>query len=276
MVGSQMQFRGASAEAVAALTAELGSRIGGLGSGEAASALAGDLFSVSQTLRTEPALRRFATDVSVPTGAKQGVVRQVFGGRLNDAALDLVASAVALRWTGSHDLPHALEHLSEVATVRSAGDAKRLADELFAFAQAVEQNPELRDALSDPVRSTDDKASLIDSLLGGKALPATVTLAKQALAGTYRTVPAALAEYQKVAAAVHDEGVATVRVAKPLTEGETERLAAALQRTYGRAVHLNLLVDPTVLGGIKVEIGDDVIDGTVASRLDDARRALAG
>jgi F-type H+-transporting ATPase subunit delta len=277
MASSQIQLRGASADAVAALTSELGSRIGSLGSEEAASALAGDLFSVSQTLRGEPALRRFATDVSVPTEAKQGVVRQVFGGRLNDAALDLVASAVARRWTGSRDLADALEHLSEVATVRSAGgNAKRLSDELFAFAQVVEQNPELRDALSDPVRSTDDKAALIDSLLGGKALPATVTLAKQALAGTYRTVPAALAEYQKVAAAVHDEGVATVRVAKPLTEGETERLAAALQRTYGRAVHLNLLVDPTVLGGVKVEIGDDVIDGTVASRLDDARRALAG
>ncbi|MDH2415378.1 F0F1 ATP synthase subunit delta [Nocardioides sp. CER19] len=269
-----MDFRGASAEAVAALTGEL---VPLTGSGEAASALADGLFSVSQTLRSEPALRRFVTDVSVPTEAKQGLVREVFVGKLPDDALTLVASAVGRRWTGSHDLADALEHLSEVATVRSAGgQVKQLSDELFAFGQVVQRNPELRDALSDPVRSTQDKTGLVDSLLAGKALPATVTLAKQALAGTYRTVSVALAEYQKVAASVHDEGVATVRVAKPLTDTETERLGAALQRAYGRPIHLNLLVDPEVLGGIKVEIGDDVIDGTIASRLDDARRAISG
>jgi F-type H+-transporting ATPase subunit delta len=269
-----MDFRGASAEAVAALTDEL---VGATGSGEAASALADGLFSVSQTLRTEPALRRFTTDVSVPAEAKQGLVREVFGGKVTDGAVDLVASAVGRRWTGSHDLADAVEHLSEVATVRSAGgDAGRLADELFSFGQVVQSNTELRDALSDPARTTADKAELVDTLLAGKALPATVVLAKQALAGTYRTVSVALAEYQKVAAAVRDEGVATVRVAKPLSDAEVERLGAALQRTYGRPVHLNLLVDPTVLGGIRVEIGDDVIDGTIASRLDDARRDLSG
>jgi F-type H+-transporting ATPase subunit delta len=269
-----MDFRGGSAEAVDALTRELAPLAG---SGETARILADGLFSVAQTLRSEPALRRFLTDVSVPTEAKQGLVREVFGGKLPETALSLVVSAVGRRWTRSHDLADAVEHLSEVATVRSAGgDAERLADELFSLAQIVQGNPGLRDALSDPARSAEDKAALVDELLDGKALPATVTLAKQALAGTYRTVPAALAEYQKVAASVRDEGVATVRVAKALTDAETARLASALQGAYGRPIHLNLLVDPEVLGGIKVEIGDDVIDGTIASRLDDARRTLAG
>jgi F-type H+-transporting ATPase subunit delta len=268
-----MDFRGGSAEAVAALTDEL---VGATGSGEAASALADGLFSVSQTLRSEPALRRFLTDVSVPTEAKQGLVREVLGGKVPDVALTLVASAVGRRWTSSGDLADALEHLSEVATVRSAGDAERLADELFAFGQVVQSSPELRDALSDPARSVEDKAALVDELLAGKALPATVRLAKQALAGTYRTVSVALGEYQKVAAQVVGEGVATVRVAQPLTDDETARLAVALERAYGRTIHLNQLVDPAVLGGIKVEIGDDVIDGTIASRLDDARRSITG
>src|SRR4051812_34550548 len=228
MVTSQMVFRGGSAEAVAGLTDELAPLAG---SGEAASALAEGLFSVSQTLRSEPALRRFLTDVSVPSDAKQGLVRDVLGGKVSETALSLVVSAVGRRWTGSRDLADALEHLSEVATVRSAGgDAERLADELFSFGQVVQRNPELRDALSDPARSTDDKAALVDDLLTGRALPATVTLAKQALAGTYRTVSAALAEYQKVAAAVHQEGVATVRVATALSDAEAQRLGAALQR----------------------------------------------
>jgi len=269
-----MDFRGGSAEAVAALTDEL---VGQTGSGEAAGAVADGLFTVAQALRSEPALRRFVTDVSVPTEAKQGLVREVFAGKVDDGALTLIASAVGRRWTSSRDLADALEHLSEVATVRSTGqDVKRLSDELFSFGQTVQSTPELRDALSDPARTADDKAGLVDALLAGKALPATVTLVKQSLAGTYRTVSAALAEYQKVAAEVVSEGVATVRVAKPLTEAETSRLGAALQRAYGRPIHLNQLVDPEVLGGIKVEIGDDVIDGTIATRLDAARRSLAG
>ena len=68
----------------------------------------------------------------------------------------------------------------------------------------------------------------------------------------------------------------TVRFARPLGDADRDRLAAALARSYGRDVHLNVIVDPEVIGGIRVEIGDDVIDGTVASRLDDAGRRLAG
>lgn len=265
------QSRGASAEAVAALTGQLTGPAGELAS------VADGLFSASRTLRAEASLRRFATDVAVPAEAKQGLVRELFAGKVPDGALTLLTSAVGLRWTGSRDLADALEHLSQVAVVRSAGsDAERLSDELFSFGQVVQHTPELRDALSDPVRSVEDKSALIDSLLAGKALPATVTLAKQALSGSYRTVSVALAAYQEVVASARAEGVATVRVAKPLTDPQVERLGAVLARTYGRPVHLNLVVEPEVLGGIKVEIGDDVFDGTVVSRLDDARRALAG
>ena len=164
-----------------------------------------------------------------------------------------------------------------VSVARSAGgDAGRLEDELFAFGQVVQGNPELRDALSDPARSRDDKSRLLADLLGDKVLPATVTLVQQSLSGSYRTVGAALADYQKIAAEVRGQGVATVRVARPLSDADRRRLAEALARTYGREIHLNVVVDPEVIGGIRVEIGDDVIDGTVASRLDEAGRKLAG
>ncbi|WP_232679845.1 F0F1 ATP synthase subunit delta [Nocardioides sp. R-C-SC26] len=268
-----MDLRGASAEALATLLDKLADV---LASGDA-STVADELFSVASTLRADGALRRFATDASVPAQAKQGLVAEVFGGKLSEAAVGVFGDAVTRRWTATRDLADALEHLSVVAAVRSAGnDGDRLADELFTFGQAVKEDPALRDALSDPSRSVADRAGLVSALLDGKALPATVTLAKQALSGSYRTVSVALAEYQKVAADVHGESVATVRVARPLTEGETARLTAALTSQYGRPVHLNLLVDPALLGGARVEIGDDVIDGTVSSRLDDARRRLVG
>jgi len=259
-------FRGPSADAAAALEGQLA----GSTSGE-------ELFAVAALLRAEPALRRVATDVSLQGPAKAGLIQGVLAGKVGADVVALVSDAVTRRWSATRDLPDALEHLGVIAVVRSAGrDSGRLADELFGFAQVVKDNPDLRDALSDPARSAADKRTLVKGLLDDKALPATVTLVEQALAGTHRTVGVALAEYQQVAADVHGQGVATVRVARPLPDGDRRRLVDALERQYDRPVHLNVVVDPEVVGGMRVEIGDDVIDGTVASRIDDARRRLAG
>ncbi|WP_300682437.1 F0F1 ATP synthase subunit delta [Nocardioides sp.] len=269
-----MDLRGASAESLSALTSELAASAS---SGEAAGSVATGLFSASQTLRAEAALRRALSDASAPAEAKQGLARSVFSGHVAEGALALVLSAAGRRWTKGSDLGLALERLSEIALVRSAGsDADRVVDELFAVERAVTENPSLRDALSDPARSAADKGTLVDGLLDGKALPATVALVKQSLAGTYRTVTSALSAYQKVAAEVRNEGVATVRVAAALSAEQQTRLAAVLAKQYGREIHLNTLIDPAVIGGIKIEIGDDVIDGSISNKLDDAQRALAG
>jgi F-type H+-transporting ATPase subunit delta len=269
-----MDLRGASSEALAALTERLDAATS---SSKAAAELGDELFTVSRLFRTEAGLRRFATDASLPAEAKQGMVGQVFAGRLSDGTEALLTEAVGRRWTLSRDLPDVLERLSEIAVVRSAGaKADQVTDELFSLSQIIDQDPALRDTLSDPARTVDDKAALLGSLLDGKALPATVALAKQALAGTYRTMTNALATYRQVAAETQGEVVATVRVARPLAEADQQRLTDILSRQYDTTVHLNVLVDPDVLGGIRVEIGDQVIDGTIASRLDGARRALVG
>jgi F-type H+-transporting ATPase subunit delta len=269
-----MDLRGASADSLAELTAELNDA---LRDGSQAERVGDELFTVASLLRSEPALRRVATDASLPAEPKQGLVRQVLEGKVDGVTLSVVTSAVARRWTGSRDLPAALERLSEIAVVTSVrNDAGRLADELFAVSRTVTANPDLRDALSNPARSVADKAALLDTVLGGKVLPATITLAKQALAGTYRTVTAALETYRRVAADAQGEYVATVRVVAPLSDGERDRLTKALTEQYGREIHVNEIVDPHVLGGIRVDIGDDVIDGTVSGRLDDARRKLVG
>lgn len=269
-----MVMRGPSADALAKLRGELD---GALSGGADAARVGQDLYTVAMVLRSEPSLRRIATDVSIPADPKQGLAREVFGAKVDGASLDLVLSAVGRRWRVTRDLADALEHLSEIAIVTSAGpDTERLGDELFELGQLVQHNPALRDALSNPARSVEDKADLIAGILEGRALPATVTLARQSLAGTYRTVGVALTTYQRVAAEVHGQGVATVRVAHPLSDQELSRLGTALSSNYGREIHLNVVVDPEVIGGIRVEVGDDVIDGTVESRLDEARRRLAG
>jgi F-type H+-transporting ATPase subunit delta len=270
-----MSFRGASADAFASLTTDLDATVSG--SPETAAQVGSDLFSVSGVLRTEAGLRRVLTDVSVAPEAKAGLVRDIFGGKALDSVVALVASAVGMRWTVGRDLADGLEQLGVVATVKSAGnDTGRLSDELFQIGQLVKNTPELRDAFSDPARSQEDKGALAHTLLDDKALPASVALVQQALAGTHRTVGVALAEYQQTAAHAYGQSVAEVRVANALSEADRQRLTDVLSRQYGREVHLNVVVDPDVIGGLRVEIGDDVIDGTVSNRLAEAGRKLAG
>jgi F-type H+-transporting ATPase subunit delta len=268
-------MRGASADSLHSLTEALGSAVDGGDPVE----VADDLFAVSAVLRREPSLRRVVTDVSASAKAKADLVRQLFAKQLRAASLDLVTQAVGLRWSATRDLGDALEQVAVVAVVKGADQAGRadaLEDELFEFGLVVEDHPDLRDALSDRTRSARDKSALVHRLLDGKATEYTIRLVEQTLSGSYRTVALALEAYRTIASEHRNRLVAVVRVADALGEKELRRLESALSEQYGRRVHVNVRLDPAVVGGVKVEIGDDVIDGTVANRLDEAQRLIAG
>ena len=268
-------MRGSSAEALAALTEELVARAD---EGDPRR-LADDVFAVAGLLRQAPTLRRVATDVSVPSRAKADVLRGLVQEHIDPTSMGLLESSVAMRWSATRDLADALDQLAVIAVVKEAerqGHADALEDELFEFARIVEENPELRDALSDRTRAIEDKRQLVHTLLEGKATPSTVRLVGRALTGTYRTVGQALEAFRKITAEHRNRLVAVVRVAGQLDDRAVQRLESALTAQYGRPVHVNVRRDPHVIGGLKVEIGDAVIDGTVVTRLDEARRRLAG
>jgi F-type H+-transporting ATPase subunit delta len=272
----QAAMQGSSAGSFAQLADELGAAIDG---GADGAAVGESLFSAADVLRAQPALRRAATDPSTAGEAKSALATGVFGSHLDPTATELVASASTLRWARSSDLATALDQLGVVALVKAAdarGEGDRLEDELFQFGRAVTENPPLRDALSDPSRSAADKQALVRTLLEGRAGDGSVRLAERSVTGVHLTVTRALAEYAKVAAQTRNRLVALVRTATPLGDDERTRLADVLARQYDAPVHLNVVVDPSLVGGISVEIGDQVIDGTISSRLDDARRRLVG
>jgi F-type H+-transporting ATPase subunit delta len=266
-------LRGASAEALAELSQQA-TRTRTL---EEAATLGSQLFGVADVVRRDAALRRALTDSSVEAEAKSGLARAVFANALGEPALALVADAAGRRWISGNDLPEALERVAVAVTVRSAGaQGNRVGDELFSVKRIVADNAELRGALADPSRSAADRSGLLLGLLDGKTLPATEVLVGQAVTSGRGTVESTLQEYLDLAAEALDEGVATVHTARELTADEQQRLVAALTKQYGRDIQLHVVVDPELIGGLRVEIGDDVIDGTVVSRLDDARRRLAG
>jgi len=265
-------LRGASAEARAALAPT----VAGARSAEENAALGEDLLGVAGVLRAEPTLRRVTTDASVEGDAKAGLVAQLFKDKVGETALALLQEAVRQRWTSARDLLSVLEAFGIEAVVRSAGDrGDTISDELFAVRQLVEGNPDLRAALSDPARSAADKADLLSGLLSDKVSPAALRLVSQAVRAD-APIARTLDDYQHLAASVHREVLATVHTARPLSAEEQTRLSEALGRVYDATVHLLVVEDPTLVGGLRVEIGDDVIDGSVSTRLDQARRRIAG
>ncbi|MFE1314130.1 F0F1 ATP synthase subunit delta [Streptomyces sp. NPDC058755] len=241
--------------------------------------LADELAAVTALLDREPSLRRVLTDPAQPGEAKAELVRRLVGGQVGETTLDVVSGMVRSRWSQPRDLVDSLEELASIADLTAAQNTDTLddvEDELFRFGRIVSSNTELRAALTDRSASTSAKIELLHRLLGGRAKPATERLVTRLVtAPRGRSLEAGLESLSKLAAERRDRMVAVVTSAVPLSDGQKQRLGAALTKLYGRRMHLNLDVDPEVVGGIRVQVGDEVINGSLADRLEDAARRMA-
>ncbi|WUJ71529.1 F0F1 ATP synthase subunit delta [Kribbella soli] len=241
--------------------------------------LGSELFSIARLVDGNGALRRALTDPARPAGSKADLAQRLFSGKISATALEILTAAVTGRWVSGRDLGDALDQLSIEAEVAYADTMRKLdevEDELFRLERVVAAERALADKLSDRRIPVDRRQELIRGLLQGKADATTVRLVERAVDGRGRSFAASMRAYQVAAAARRNASIATVRVAAPLTEMERSRLAAALGQQYGRDIQLNVIVDPNVVGGVRVDIGDEVIDGTIAARLDEAQRRIAG
>jgi F-type H+-transporting ATPase subunit delta len=241
--------------------------------------LADELSAVAGLMDAQPPLRRALSDPSRDSGAKQALAEQLLGPKITPATLELVRGLVGSRWSQPEDLADAAEELAALTVIELADQANRLddlEDELFRFGRIVNAEPELRSALSGPFVPAERKHELLDALLGGKVTGPTLRLITQAADQPRgRSLDASLDEYARLAAERRRRLVAEVHVAVALTNEQRRRLAAALAATYGQDVHLNIVTDPRVIGGMTVEISGELIDGSMASRLAGIRRGLA-
>jgi F-type H+-transporting ATPase subunit delta len=244
-----------------------------------AAAMSDELFAVTGFLDSEPGVRRALTDPTSATRARTGLVRDLLGDRLSPATIDLLSGMAAARWSAPRDLADATEQLAVLATAAAAEGANELddvEDELFRFGRIVGVEPELHAALASAVLPDDRKRELLDALLGGKVTQASLRLITQVTVHPRgRSLEANLADYARLVAAWRERLIATVRVATALTNGQRDRLTAALAAIYGHGIQLNVVLDPEVVGGMSVQIGDEFIDGTLSSRLTGLRQRLA-
>ena len=158
-----------------------------------------------------------------------------------------------------------------------AGSLGEIEDELFRFERILEAEPELTTLLDSATQPADRRVELLRDLLSGKVTPITMLLLEHAIrSGRRRGITAAIGRLLEDAAARQDRSVARVISAVPLTDAQESRLTAVLSEQFGRRISVRTAVEPAVRGGLMIRIGDEVIDGTVSTRLAAARKAVTG
>ena len=243
-------------------------------------ALAEELFAVARLLEGQPSLRRALSDPSGKPEERAALAQRLFAPRLSPVALDVVDVSVRQRWSRPLDLVEAAMTLATEAALDAAdarGELDGVEDELFRFGRIVTGDRELSRLLSDRTASAQGTAELLDRLLSGRVSPVTELLLRNVLTGSHvGTAGVAIERLSEAASRRRGRSVARVTTAVPLTPGQEQRLIDVLSRLYGQTIGLQVTVDPSVLGGLVVQVGDEVIDGSIAHRLEAARRQLAG
>lgn len=234
-----------------------------------------ELFAAARAVGDSSQLSGALADSAAPAAARSALADAVFGS-LGAPATSLLQTAVAQRWSNPGDLVAGIEQLA----VRAAAEADASSDvegELFRFSRTIADNPDLELALNSRLGSAETKGALVDRLLSGRASEATTLIVTSLVQQPReRRVRQLLSDAMRVVANQRGRVVAQVFAAAPLSGDQYDRLASALSARYGTQVTINSVIDPGLVGGLRVQIGDDVIDASIASRLNDLRQRLAG
>jgi F-type H+-transporting ATPase subunit delta len=262
----------ATTQALAAARQALGST-----GGSVDLATARELFATARVLGESAPLRSMLSNPATDRDAKAAVVHGVFGGKVSEQTLSLVTTLATQRWSKQEDLLAGIEEIGIRVIAASAPAEVPLDTELLAFGDAVSNNAELELALRSKLASAESKAVLIQRLLEGKASEQTIALIGQLVSQPRgRSIRVALRQAAAVLADQAGLSVATVTSARPIADAQLDRLRSGLSRQYARDIRINQVIDPSLIGGLRVQIGDDVIDSSVARRINDVRLQLAG
>lgn len=239
-----------------------------------------DLLSVADLLTREKSLRLALADGGMGESERKAILERLVGDKISPLGLSLATAAVGLRWSTDSDFVDAVELAGASALIgaaEKAGTADQVAEELFRFGRVVDASGELQLTLTGSGTPVAAKQAIVSDLLNDRTDPVTAELAGFVVTHLRgRRIEDALNTMVELAAVRRGELSAIVRVAAPMAPAQQERLAAALNTVYGQPVQLSVEIDPAVIGGVSVQVGDELIDGTLAHKINQARRRLAG
>ncbi len=277
-LGATLNLRAASRDALAEVVKKFDSATDGLDE-TALSGLATDLTGTARLLSDQPALNKLLAKPVEDPAAKVSLVRNLFEGKVGVPALDVLSAAVSQRWSEESNLGESIEHVARLALLAradSSGAGEQVEEQLFRVSRVLDANPRLSLLLSDTSTPVEGRIGLLDNVLDGAGTaPATADLLRQTvelLRG--ERADEAVLELAELAVARRGEVVAHVTAAGELSDEQTRRLTEILSRIYGHPVAVQFNVDPELMGGLLITVGDEVIDGAISSRLAAARAGL--
>ena len=269
---------GSSRNSLAATRIVLDKALSGL-SGDAASALSSDLFAVVNALGQNVALRRAITDPARSAEDKGGLLKQLFGSKISDKAFEIAIAAISNRWSSPSDLLISMEQIAiqaEAGAANARGELDKLEEELFTFTRTLSASQDLRNALNGNPGAVAEKRALVNEVLKN-ATSSTKSLISQVVNGLWgRNIENALSDIAHATAEHRHLVVAHVSSAIDLTAEQRTKLADALTKQIGQKVRVNVETNAKVIGGVSIRFRDELIDGTVISRMAEASQALAG
>lgn len=269
----------ASRQALESLHERLGAVTARFSTVDGRTGLAEELYAVVDLLIAQPQLRRMLSDPTTPPEGRAELGDRLFGGKLGASTLHILRDAVALRWSSPFDLLDALETSADdvlFGAAEQAGELDEVEDELFRFERVLNVESRLTTTLDDAAAQPERRVALVRELLTDKVRPITRLLLEHAVASRRKhSVTLALDDLLELAAARRERSMARVISAVELTRAQQSRLADALTELYGRPINIRVAIDPQVRGGLVIRVGDEVIDGSIAARLAEARALLA-
>ncbi len=263
--------------------------------------VAADLAAVDDLFGRSPVLRAALTDTAVAPRARRAVILDLLSDKVSEPAARAVGYAayavaapevpVAVTWLrhraqqaaeGEVIVEPSLGHLASreriggyaaaVFETLPTGDLEEVEDELFRFARTVESTPALRRALVDSGLPADVRGAVVTDLLKDRGHPTTLRLVHYAITGgRARDLVGTLNWLVERTAEARGWRVARVSAAAEVSDADRGRLVESLSNLSGQPVDLQVTIDPSLLAGVVVNIGDLRVDATARGRLNELR-----
>jgi F-type H+-transporting ATPase subunit delta len=265
-------LRSASRDAQSAVVAKFDSLAGSLSTDEL-SRLSDELVAVDKLLLGEPILARHLAEATGEADAKKQMLQRLLSGKVGATTMDILDTAVSVRWSKTGDFVSAVEYVSQLSLLARAereSQADEVAEQLFRFGRILDSEPQLTTLLGDYSKPASDRIGLLRGVLdraSGTNQTATALLTHTVELLRGERADEAVHELAELAVSRRGELVAEVSAAADLSGSQRQRLTEILARVYHNPVSVQLSVYPELLGGLSVAVGDEVIDGTLSSRL---------
>lgn len=237
-----------------------------------------ELFLTVDQLDADRSLRVAVADTSLDASQREGIITQVFGSKVAEPTKNILSEAASQEWSTPREFRQGLVALGRRALSRAAESQSQLEqveEELYQLSVLLENQKELTQLLSDRTATAAQKRGLLASVIYGKVTMFTEALALQVIGRPMHNPVDDLSALAEEIAELRGKSVARVVAAEALSSAQREALASKLENIYGREMAIHTEVDPSLLGGMIIRVGDEEIDGSTRGKLARLRTDLA-